>query len=80
MLVTFDPVERSCGVERDEMTSWIFYPADFAILGLVAEHEGFRGFDRVRQLTERGELGSGVGVNKFGLPRIQGKALEYRSG
>lgn len=70
MLVTFDPVERSCGVERGGMISWIFYPADFAILGLVVDDEDFRGFDRVRELTERGELGSGVGVNKFGLPRI----------
>lgn len=34
----------------------------------MADDEGFRAFDRVRELTERGELGSGVGVNKFGPP------------
>lgn len=47
----------------DEMISWVFYPADFAVLGLAADDDGFAGFDRAREVTEGGELGNGVGVN-----------------
>lgn len=62
----------------DEKLS-LLYPAEFVLLGPVAGDRGFCGLGRVMEATERGELGSGIGANKFGTPWIQ-EALEYGSG